>query len=268
MRSGTLQHAVEIEGRGLFSGQPCRVEVRPAAAGSGIVFIKDGKQVACHPANFVENPNCTMMESGGARITQTEHMLCALWAAGIDTAEIAVDGPEMPNHDGSAKPLYDALLSGGLVEHGPRPSVVIPRQLRVDSPSGAWITIEPDEQLSVSYHFEHPELGTQDFDATITRAWATEQLLPARTFITEREALDVRAAGLLQHTDESVALLIRDPLSPPALRFPDEYARHKVLDLLGDLYAVPGELTGRINCHMSGHALNRELARKLASVAL
>jgi UDP-3-O-acyl-N-acetylglucosamine deacetylase len=209
-----------------------------------------------------------MMESGGARITQTEHILCALWAAGIDTAEIAVSGPEMPNHDGSAKPLYDALLSGGLVEHGPRPSVAIPRQLRVGSSSGAWITIEPGEQLIVSYHFEHPELGTQDFDATITREWAVEQLLPARTFITEREARDAKAAGLVLHNDETAGLLIRDPASPPALRFPDEYARHKVLDLLGDLYAVPGELTGRIDCHMSGHILNRELARKLVSMVL
>lgn len=268
MRSATLQHAVEIEGRGLFSGQPCRIEVKPAAAGSGIVFIKNGIPVACHPTNFVENPNCTMMESGDARIIQTEHILCALWAAGIDTVEVVLYGPEIPNSDGSAKPLYDALLSGGMVEHGSRPSVVIPHQLRVGSSSGAWISIEPDEQLYVCYHFEHPELGTQDFAAAITRAWAAEQLLPARSFITENEALAASAAELLKHSDESAGLLIRDPESPPALRFPDEYARHKVLDLLGDLCAVPSELTGRISCNKSGHALNRELARKLVSIAL
>jgi len=268
MRSATLGHAVVIDGKGLFSGQPCRAEVRPAAPGSGVVFIRDGVRVPCHPNSFAENPNCTVMETGGVQVVQTEHLLCALWAAGIDTAEIIVTGTELPNHDGSAKPLHDALLTGGRIEHGPLRALSLHDAISVENSHGAWITVEPAPELHVSFHFEHPELGTQNFAAAITREWAAEQILPARTFGTETEALASRQAGLLQHDDTSAGLLIRDPANPPPLRFADEYARHKVLDLLGDLYAVPAELTGRITCHMSGHALNRELACKLAALAV
>ena len=266
MLSATLERPVTITGNGLFSGEPCRAEIRPAGPGGGIVFIRDGVRIPATAANYIEQPNCSVLGVGEARVHVTEHLLAALWAAGIDCAEIEVSGPELPNRDGSARPQYEALLDGGRVAFGERPVLELGAGIKVSHGNKASLELLPGEGLCVAYGFVHRELGRQDFTAMIDRAWAAEQILPARTFITEHEALAAQGAGILRNTDETAALLVRDGVPVRPLRFADEYARHKVLDLLGDLYVVPGELQGNIVGALSGHALNRELARRLAEM--
>lgn len=266
MYSATLKRPVTITGKGLFSGQPCRAAVRPAPPGNGLVFISGGVRIPVHPGNYVESPNCSVLAVNSARVVQTEHLLCALWAAGIDTAEIEVSGPETPNQDGSALPLYEALLDGGREELGERPGLGLTKGIKVELERQASLEILPADGLYVAYSFMHRELGRQDLVTEITRLWAVEHLLPARTFITEHEALVARGKGFLMHEDESVALVIREDGPNAELRFADEYARHKVLDLLGDLYAVPAELEGNIVAARSGHELNRALARALVGL--
>lgn len=258
--------AATISGNGLFSGEPCRVEIGPAPAGSGLVFVRDGVRIPVHPGNYTESPNCSILARDGIQVVQTEHLLAALWVAGIDTAAIEVYGPEIPNHDGSARALYDAIAAAGREILGERAVLQLKEPLTVGSPPEPSITIEPAESLVVIYSFSHPELGDQQFSAEITREWAVDNLLPARTFITEREAEQALAAGVLRHRDEDAAVLIRDGQPNTPLRFDDEYARHKVLDLFGDLYTVPHRITGKIAADRSGHALNRELARRLAAL--
>ncbi len=266
VRSATLIRPVTISGTGLFSGERCRAVIRPARSGAGITFMRGDVTIHAHPDNYLESPNCSILAHGEAQVAQTEHVLAALWAAGIDTAMIELVGPELPSRDGSARPPYDVIATGGRELQGERRKLALTEPLTVGEPPGPSITIEPAESLEVSYTFSHAELGDQHFSATITRDWAVENILPARTFITEKEAQEAVAAGILQHADETAALLIRNGQPGSPLRFDDEYARHKVLDLLGDLYAVPLELEGKITADRSGHALNRELARKLAAL--
>lgn len=253
---------VVLTGRGIISGQPCRAELRPAQPGQGIIFFRGDARIPCHPASYIEQSNCTVLGHDGAQVAVTEHLLAALWAAGIDTLHIVVDGPELPNVDGSALPLYQELQSGGRVEYGPRSGRVPAGPLRVEV-GGAYIEYEPWGELLVDYSFSHPELGEQRYVAKLTRDSAVGEILPARSFITQREAQAAIAAGVLGNTHEEDALLIRDGVPTQPLRFADEYARHKVLDLLGDLYALPFEWCGRITAVRSGHKLNRALARKM-----
>jgi UDP-3-O-[3-hydroxymyristoyl] N-acetylglucosamine deacetylase len=264
MQSATLERAVTISGRGLFTGEPCRAELRPTEG--GLAFIKSGVRIPVHPDHYVESPNCSILGHEGERVVQTEHLLCALWAAGIDTAEIEVDGPELPSQDGSALPLYEKLLDGGRALLDARPKLELDGPVTVGQDFRASLELMPAPGLCIAYSFMHPELGRQDLVTVVTRLWAVDHLLPARTFITEREALALRKAGVLEHKDESAALLIRKGQPSRPLRFSDEYVRHKMLDLLGDLYAVPAEIEGNITAARSGHELNRALARQLAAM--
>ena len=266
MQSATLARAITIAGNGLFTGAPCCAELRPAQPGAGLAFIKNGVRIPVHPDNYIESPNCSILGADGEQVVQTEHLLCALWAAGIDTAEIVAEGPELPSQDGSALPLYEALLDGGRVELSERPQLELTAPVTVHQEYQASIEISSAPGLCIAYSFRHAELGRQDLVTVVTRLWAVEHLLPARTFITEQEAAALRGMGVLTHEDDTAALLIRDGQPNRPLHFSDEYARHKMLDLLGDLYAVPAEIEGNIIAARSGHTLNRELARKLAAL--
>lgn len=265
MHSATLMQPVIIDGRGIFSGEACRAELRPAQPGQGIVIFSGGQRIPVHPASYVELANCTVLANDGARVAVTEHLLAALWAAGIDTLHIAIDGPEVPNLDGSALPLYQAVLEGGRVEYALRP-MRAPEQSVLVADGIASILFEPWAESHIDYSFSHPELGEQRYSARLDRESAAAEILPARSFITELEAQQALAAGVLQNTHAKDALLIVSGVPAQPLRFADEYARHKVLDLIGDLYALPFEWCGRITAVRSGHKLNRALARKLLSL--
>lgn len=266
MKSATVRSEVALEGRGLFSGETCRAVITPAPIGSGICFVKDGVGVAAIAENYLEHPNCSVLGIGGTRIQVVEHLLAALWCAGIDSAKIEVTGPELPNHDGSALWQYEQLIAAGKQEGEERPNLKFDSPICIDKGDYTFIICTPGPVLEVNYVFLHEELGAQGVYAEITREYAAEMILPARTFITQSEATQARAAGLLQNDNEQDALVIRDGKPNQPLRFEDEYARHKVLDLLGDLYVLQGELTGRISACRSGHAMNRELARRLGKV--
>lgn len=322
MHSATIKHGVGLSGRGLFSGVHCSCKVRPALtpeecerggivydpaastadfAAHGLLIEHEGYRYPALPEHYLELPNCTALlppGEGGPPLLVIEHLFCALWAAGIDHCRIVVqDGTELPNHDGSALTLYNEIVAAGTTPMGPRRTVPLTQPLRVEDDNGSFILVEPADRLSIDYSFSHPELGEQRVAyEDVTRSWAIGQILPARTFITQREGEALSAAGLLKNTHSEDALVIRPgartsgprsdedsrtdrprsgeedsrtdrprsemvPDSP--LRFPDEYARHKVLDLIGDLYIVPAEWSGKVTAHRSGHRLNRMLAREM-----
>jgi UDP-3-O-[3-hydroxymyristoyl] N-acetylglucosamine deacetylase len=268
VRSATLQSSVTITGRGLFSGLPCRATLHPAKPGSGLAIRKDGVTFPLNTDTIIERPSCTVVGADGCEVAVVEHLLCALWAAGIDTALIECDGPEIPNHDGSALPFYEALLSGGRVEHGERSHFTLTEPIRIEE-NGDYIEVSPADSLTIEYHFAHPELGASTYSAKLDRSSAPAEILPARSFITDREAAAARAAGFLRNdnVEDALVLHVTDGAVTPAtpLRFPDEFPRHKVLDFLGDLYLAPFEWTGRVTAHRSGHRLNRQLARRLVA---
>jgi len=263
MKSATLANEVNLVGRGLFSGKMCTAMLRPRSE-VGIVFQVGGEEVPAVSSAFVEFPSCSVITNGSASVRVVEHLMAALWAAGIDSAEIEVTGPELPNKDGSALWQYDEIVRGGRVDLADRRAITHTESIVVGD-KDKFIIWTPGASLEVTYMFEHPELGASEFAGEIDREYAAESIIPARSFITENEAKQAMAQGHLRNTHEEDALLIRAGRPVTDLRFADEYVRHKVLDLLGDLYVIPYELTGRIACYRSGHALNRELARKLSA---
>ena len=266
MFSATVSEPVIIDGRGLFSGLMCRAVIVPRYEGTGITYFREGLPIEAVVDNFHEQPNCTVLSNGRLSIAVTEHIQAALWAAGIDSAEIHVHGPELPNHDGGAATLYDALVSVPDESLGMRrPQFTLGETLEV-SDGDSYIRLEPCDELRISYSFAHPELGEQLYISELDRGMAVNELLPARTFITEREATMARSAGFLHNEHEEDALVIREGMPNKPFFFPNEFARHKVLDLLGDLYILPFEWTADITAHLSGHKLNRELARQLMRI--
>lgn len=264
MHSATISQPVIIDGRGLFSGQLCRAIIVPRYEGIGLTYFQNGDAIEAVPENFHEQPNCTVLSNGRCSVAVTEHLQAALWAAGIDSAEIYVTGPEIPNHDGGAATLYDIIASvpdESLGVH--RPQFTLGETLEIHDGEDSFIRLSPCDELRIHYSFGHPELGEQQFVSELDRGMAVNELLPARTFITEREADQARHAGFLRNEHEEDALVIRNGIPSQPYFFSNEFARHKTLDLLGDLYILPFEWRAEITAHRSGHKLNRELARQL-----
>ena len=246
------------------------MRIDPAPPCSGLTIRSGGRAVPLTIEHIIERPSCSVIDTGDCEIAVVEHLLAALWAAGIDTAAISIDGPEVPNDDGSSLPLYAAIANAGRIQAGSRPELLLRDTVRVEE-NGSYLQLEPAGTLSVDYSFSHAELGEQQYVAVLTRAMAASEILPSRSFITDSEAAAAVEAGLLHNDNQDDALVLHvvagevQPASP--LRFPDEFARHKVLDLLGDLYLAPFEWTGRVTAYRSGHRLNRALARELVKKA-
>jgi UDP-3-O-acyl-N-acetylglucosamine deacetylase len=233
----------------------------------------DARSPRCRSALAANSASFVTPE--GVSIAVTEHLFAALWAAGIDHALIEVNRGELPNHDGSAITLYEEIAAAGRAELGERLLLQGNAPIRVEAPDGAYIELAPHSgaraagppSLHINYTFSHPQLGEQRLGLDVTRESAPRDILPARTFATVEEAEALIALGLLHntHTDDAILMMpvagghdagtaaARSP-SPhnyapsTPLRFGDEFARHKVLDLLGDIYGTGIELTQHHRC--------------------
>ncbi len=250
-----------LTGIGIHTGIPVNVTVEPAQAGSGIVFQTPNGPIAARAENVVDTTRCTVLAQGDARLSTVEHFLFACAARGVPDLTVTVDGPELPIGDGSAA-LWTELLASLAAPPVWRP---IPRPLLVTGRGGAFIAVYPAEtpSVTVAIHFEHPQVGTQ-----VARFSAGDdlslQVAPARTFGFWEEVEKLQAAGLARGgTLENALVIYPDRLSKP-LRFADELARHKLLDLLGDLFLAGALPCADIIAVKPSHGLNNELARALA----
>ena len=252
----TIAREFSLEGRGLHSGESSRVTLRPAPVGHGVVFVRAGSvppvRIPARVECVASTRNATTLASGGEGVSTVEHLVAALWAAGIDDVEIDVDGPEVPVLDGSAQPFAVALRKAGRRSSGnPRRYWAVTREIEVRV-GESWIRAEPAERLAVSYavEYSHPAIGRQEIslDAIGPERFESE-LAPARTFgfLSDVEAL--RAAGLARGAslENTIVLDDRGIMNPDGLRFPDEFVRHKVVDLLGDLSLLGGALRARVS---------------------
>ncbi len=275
MTSRTLNSEVVVEGVGIHTGAHARVTLRPAPPGAGIVFVRDGVEIAARAASVADTSRCTVLAgSGGGTVSTVEHLLSALSGLGVTDARAEVEGPELPIGDGSALPWVEALRSAGLVD-GAAPAAAAPaltEPVLVTGKHGAFVAAYPADRFraTVATVFEdHPLVGTQvaRFDAGVDDY--ARDVAPARTFgfIEEVEAL--RKAGLaLGGSLENAVVVYPDRYSSP-LRFEGELARHKLLDLLGDLsLAGLGPLPPvEVFAVKPSHRLNVSLAARLAAPA-
>jgi UDP-3-O-[3-hydroxymyristoyl] N-acetylglucosamine deacetylase len=274
-RQQTLKAPIGCVGVGLHSGQRVSLTFRPAAIGHGIVFRRTDLGVDI-PARFdgvIDTRLSTVLgiAHGGATIGTVEHVMAALAGCRIDNVLVEVDGPEPPILDGSAAPYVFLLDCAGSVEQdAPRSAIEMRRPVRV-SDGDAFVELHPGSpgtiglDMALSIDFAAPAIGRQALSLHLTPTSFRHELARARTFTLAEEIDQMRAVGLAQGGSLENAVVVDQArvLNPAGLRMPDEFARHKLLDAVGDLALAGAPLHGRFIAHRSGHGLNNRLLRAL-----
>jgi UDP-3-O-[3-hydroxymyristoyl] N-acetylglucosamine deacetylase len=265
----TIRTAVEFRGVGLHSGAPVHLRILPAAAGFGLVFRRvdlDDFEVEASSRNVARVSYATSLMKKGVLISTTEHLLSALIGTGIDNAILELDNLELPILDGSARPFVDAILKAGIrKQRRPRTYLRIRREFELREGS-KFIAVYPADTYSVSYtiNFPHPLIGKETFCVDLSDGNYRKQIASARTFGFLHEADAMRQQGLIRGaTPENCIVLTPDSLMNPPLRFPDEFVRHKVLDLIGDLALVGKQILGNVTADRAGHAMHTALVSRL-----
>lgn len=277
----TLASTASLAGVGLFSGAPVRIAIHPAAVDTGILFLRSdipsAPPLAANPSSIVARSRRSALASDGVVVEMVEHALSALMGLGIDNATIELDAQELPIFDGSATPYVEAVLEAGTVEQDQlRNPIVIASPITVTEGDASVTAIPGDaDALEIVYLLDYgPDspITAQSHSFTLRpgdpAGTYQRDIAPARTFSTLAEAKAARAAGMFKHLDPSDMLVIGEqgPVDNE-YRFTDEPARHKLLDLIGDLALAGRPIRGRVIAHRSGHALNQQLAAALASSA-
>jgi len=272
-RQQTIANPVSLEGRGLFLGEQAKLTFKPAPANHGVVFVRtdlDGTRVPALVSRVVKRPRRTALRQDEAVVETCEHCLSAVAGHHIDNLVIELSGPEVPALDGSARPFYDALTSAGTKQaDAPRRTLVIREPVVVrQGEAVVAATPSPTPELQLVYELDYANvrpIGRQLRVFDLKAGNYGQEIAPSRTFVLEAEARAIQKEGLGTHLTENEVLVIgKDgPLGGNAFRFDDEPVRHKLLDLIGDLYLLGAPIHGRIVAYKSGHALNHLLVRKL-----
>ena len=265
----TVAKRVTATGIGLHSGHPVTLTLAPAPADAGVTFVRMdlGVEIPARNENVVDTTLSTSIARGAARVSTVEHVLAALHGMGIDNCRVEVDGPEVPILDGSAAPFVYLLREAGIRSlRSARRYVVIEQP--VESRDGDKLArLEPAAAFSVDFtaDFGHPLITNQSFRAVLDDRTFEREVARARTFCFRRDIERMQAAGLAKGGSLENAIVVDEfsILNPEGLRFPDEFARHKVLDAMGDLALLGMPVLGALSAVKSGHAMNQALVRKV-----
>lgn len=272
----TILDTAEIKGRGLFTGEEVTVRFKPALPDTGITFVRTDApspvRIRAHVGNVTKRARRTSLRNGTLAIETVEHCMAALHALGVDNAEIELSGGELPGCDGSSRDFVDAIVRAGLqTQPFPQKPLVIQETVRVSEDDAELIAVPTDtDDLNIIYDLDYGPTGLvprQIYALRLSPEAFCQEIAPARTFLSEEEAVQFRAAGLGQHlTYSDVVVIGPTGVIGNEFRYPDECVRHKILDLIGDLYLAGRPIQGKILARKSGHALNHELVRRLLEV--
>lgn len=272
-RQTTILREVELSGRGLFTGFPATVRFKPAPAGTGIAFVRTDQptplRIAARLENLTKRARRTSLRNGTAAIETVEHCLAAVRGLEIDNVLIELDNAEVPSADGSCLPFVELLQAAGRQElDGERQTIHVTEPVRVAEGEAELVAWPGEgERLEIIYELDYgpgSPLGHQIHRFVLTPETFVAQIAPARTFVLEDEARQLRAAGLGTHlTYDDVLVIGRDGPIENQYRGEDECVRHKILDLVGDLALAGAFIRGKIYAYRSGHHLNHELVRRL-----
>lgn len=270
-RQKTIREKVVFSGKALQSGRKTSLVCRSADAGRGIRFKRmdlDGTPgVRVSEAIFsAGHSRRSTIGTGKVQVQTVEHFMAALWALGVDNLEAEIQGEELPALDGSALGFLGPLKDAGLVEQD------IPREyIRISSPieiseKGSYISIMPASKFSVSYSIDYGNCCVKKgkFEIDLDGDSFEREIAPARTFCMKKEALFLLFSGMGRGATLNNTLVLgkKGPLGTK-FRLPDEPVRHKVLDIVGDLYMLGRPVLGRVNAERSGHRLNSMLVKKI-----
>jgi UDP-3-O-[3-hydroxymyristoyl] N-acetylglucosamine deacetylase len=260
----TIRSTAVMTGIGLHSGLPVRMTLSPAAPDTGILFRgSDGTVIPASPDHVVDTRSATTVGAFGVKVRSIEHLMAAATGLGIDNLIVDVDAEELPAADGSAKPFVELLESAGRVALPvPRQLLRIPEPIRVGD-DNRWLEAFPSESFRVSYTLDnhHPAIGLQVATLDVTEANFVEEIAAARTYGFLKDVPMMRQNGLARggSLDNAVVVGKRIVLNE-SLRFANEFVRHKILDLIGDLGVLGRPLLGHVTGKNAGHTLNHQLA--------
>jgi len=275
IKQRTLKNVIRATGVGLHTGQKVFLTLRPAFAGTGIVFrrvdLDQPVDLRACPENVGDTRLSTTLVKDGVRVSTVEHLLSAMAGLGIDNAVVEVSAPEVPIMDGSAGPFVFLLQSAGVEEQGaPKEFIRIKRPVRVEE-GDKWARFEPFDGFKVSFgiEFDHPVFKGCTSEATVDFSTTSfvKEVSRARTFGFVRDLERLRENNLARGGNLDNAIVIDDYriMNEDGLRYEDEFVKHKVLDAIGDLYLLGHPLVGAFSGFKSGHALNNRLLRALVA---
>ena len=260
---------MDCAGVGLHSGAPVHLRILPAPAGSGIVFRRvdlDGFEVEAISRNVARVSYATSLMKKGVLISTTEHLLSAFIGTGIDNALVELDNLELPILDGSARPFVQLIQQAGIrKQRRPRTYLRILHALELRE-GDKFIAVYPADSYSVSYtiNFLHPLIGKETFRVQLANGSYLREIASARTFGSRQDEKTLRNMGLIRGASrENCVVLTRDGVENPPLRFADEFVRHKVLDLIGDLALLGKQILGNVVADRAGHAMHTALVSRL-----
>ncbi len=266
----TIAKSARASGVGLHTGCQVSLTLRPAPPRTGIIFRRvdlHGFEIEARRKWVSRVVLATTLMKRGVMLSTVEHVLSAVYGCGIDNLYIDIDSLEIPILDGSAQPFVELIDEAGIVEQeAERSYLVVERSLRLEEP-GKFVMVEPSDRLSISYEidFRHPAIGRQSIDLELTRDSYTREISFARTFGFYREVEDLRRKGLIRGGSlDNAVVLSENGVMNGELRSPDEFVRHKVLDLIGDVSLCGSPLLGRITAFRAGHSLHTNLATEIS----
>lgn len=268
----TIAKEIQLKGVGIHTGNKVNVTLKPAEADSGITFIR--ADIAGSPrikanVEFLLAQKLSRRSSvgnGQAEVQTVEHLMAALSCLGIDNIDIQMDNNELPGLDGSASGFVEALEKAGITQQEKQKyiyTVGAPISIQEGSSS---ITILPSKEFKVSYtlSYDHPLLESQFLEVAVNPESFKKEIAPARTFCMESEARQLQSQGLgLGANYENTLVVGAAGVIKNKLRFKDEFVRHKILDLIGDLYLAGCPIYGQVIAIKSGHSLNLKIAQKI-----
>jgi UDP-3-O-[3-hydroxymyristoyl] N-acetylglucosamine deacetylase len=265
----TIQRPVQTSGVGLHTAVRSSVRLVPAPADTGIVFRRvdlDNFEIEAHVRNVARVSYATSLMRQGVLLSTTEHLLAALYSCGVDNVYVEIDALELPILDGSSKPFIELLAQAGTRKLRRRRRYIRVLKPLEFSDGDRRIGIYPADEFRVHcfVDYDHPAVGPQEVEMVVDRESFSRELAPARTFGFMKDFSGLQAMGLIRGGSiENAIVLDQDSILNGPLRFPDEFGRHKALDLIGDLALVGRPLKARIVAHKAGHALHTQLVTRL-----
>jgi UDP-3-O-[3-hydroxymyristoyl] N-acetylglucosamine deacetylase len=264
----TVSSTIEFAGVGLHSGAQVHMRLLPAPAGCGVIFRRtdlDNFEISAIGRNVAKGSYATSLMRQGVLISTTEHLLSALIGMGVDNVIVELDNLELPILDGSALPYVEAFRHVGLkTQRRRREYLRILKTVEVRD-GDKFIGVYPGDGYSVSYKIDFPTpIGRQGFVVDLATRNYGAQIAPARTFGFKEDEEKLRNMGLIRGVSESSAIILnrKGVLNGP-LRFDDEFVRHKVLDLIGDLALAGHHILGHVVAERAGHAMHTALVSRL-----
>lgn len=272
----TIRQPVATEGIGLHTGVPVRLRLLPAPPDTGIVFRRtdlDNFAIEAHGSNVARVSYATSLMKQGVLLSTTEHLLAAVYSCGIDNVYVDLDAIEVPILDGSAELFMDMLDRAGTRQFRRRRRYLkVLKTMELEEPDPHIVGqvrrmgIYPAQEFRLRCYvdFEHPLVGPQEVELTVGREAFRETLSRARTFCFARDIQPLRAMGLIRGGSlENALVLTGDGVMNGPLRYPDEFGRHKALDLIGDLALLGLPLLGLVVAYRAGHAMHTQLVSRL-----